>query len=230
VNTLCKINIEEKKFNSFEILKNLKLTLSPSDKICFFAPSGSGKTTLINILAGLDLNFKGKINWNTDKKSFIFQSPSLFWYKTLRENILYPLKFYSKSEINRDKFTEMYEQWIQVCDLKNFENHYPHEISGGMKQKTAIIRAFLYNPLIIFMDEPFNSIDINSKNKIIHFINKHYKNNTFFLVTHNIDEIPYMVDKIYVFTDTPLESYSIINSDPTMTVESLLSKIFKNIY
>lgn len=112
---------------------------------------------------------------------------------------------------NCKKIYDDYKSWLNVTELNGFENYYPYQISGGMKQKVAIIRAFLINPDLILMDEPFKSIDFESKSKIIKFINSNYKNSTIVFTTHNIDEIPEITHKILFFTKKPLKSPQIIN-------------------
>lgn len=207
---MLKVKSLSKSFGQNEVIKNLNLSVSNNEQVCIFAPSGAGKSTLINIINKLILPDSGQISV-TENKATILQNPSLFWYKNVAENIFYPFKLKKLKITEHTK--EVYQNWLNITGLKESETLFPHELSGGMKQKVSIIRSFLLNPDLMIMDEPFNSIDINSKNKIIKFIDETYTQMTKLLITHNIDEIPRLTSKMFWFDSTQLSDYQIFNFD-----------------
>jgi len=214
-----------KYFSKHIILNNLSFNVKESEKVAIFAPSGSGKTTLLNILSGLDLLYEGSYSINKPF-SIVFQESRLFPYMTCYENIIFPFKI---KNINiTEKINKNIEDWLYITGLKGFEKYYPYQLSGGMKAKISIIRAFIIEPNIIFMDEPFKSIDIKSKQSIINFIKDNYNNLTLVLITHNIDELPLIGGKILKFSTTPLKDYEEIIIDKDSTITEILSKLYSN--
>src|SRR4030042_4143482 len=214
-----------KKYNNKIIIDDLNLNLKKGSKITVFAPSGAGKTTLIHILNGLDKEFSGKMTVKSKLTSTIFQEPRLFNYMNVKENIFFPFKL---NKINIDeKITGLYQKWLNTCELEDYEKYYPYQISGGMKQKAALIRGYLFNPELIFMDEPFKSIDIKSKYEIIEFIKKNYKDITIFFTTHNLDEIPMLSDKLFLFKDKKLNKFQEININKDFDLQEIYDSIVK---
>jgi NitT/TauT family transport system ATP-binding protein len=212
-----------KKYNGNTVIDNLNIEIKPGKKLTLFAPSGAGKTTLINILNGLDVKFEGKLYINNHNSSTIFQEPRLFPFMTVKENIFYPLNL-KKIKIT-DKILDDYEEWLEVSGLKNHENYYPFQISGGMKQKVSLIRGFIYSPNLILMDEPFKSIDIKSKVKIMKFIREKYKDISILFVTHNIDEIPLLSDTILIFSKNLGGEHKKISLDSKLDMNMLYKEI-----
>lgn len=214
-----------KSFGKNIVIKNLSFDVKKGDKIAIFAPSGSGKTTLLNILSGIDLNFTGNYNINLPF-SVVFQESRLFPYMTVIENILFGCKL-KKITITDDIYQKI-ENWLNITSLKGYEKYYPYELSGGMKAKVSLIRAFIVNPEIILLDEPFKSIDIYSKQRVIEFIRQNYPDITMILVTHNIDELPLIGGKILQFSKSPLENYNEITIQNNMTISEIIEKIYEN--
>lgn len=186
------------------LIDNLSFTVRHGERCCLFAPSGAGKSTLIHILSGLDQQFSGHMSVNARCRTTVFQEPGLFWYKTVKENILYPLKL-NRIAVN-SIILQQYEKWMALTELKPFESCYPHQISGGMKQKSAIIRAFMARPDLILMDEPLKSMDMPAKRKIAAHIRAFYPDVTVLLVTHDPHEIPLIADTVLVFKETRLSN------------------------
>lgn len=212
-----------KSFGKNIVIKELSFNVQYSEKIAIFAPSGSGKTTLLNILSGIDKNFSGsfKIKYPF---SIVFQEARLFPYMKLIENIYFPLKL-NKMPITKD-IVKKADEWLEITSLKGFENYYPCELSGGMKAKVSIIRSFINESKIMLMDEPFKSIDIQSKQCIINYIKENYKDMTLILVTHNIDELPLISTMIYKFSETPLHKFDKIFIDKDSNLSEILNKLF----
>ncbi|HMA62657.1 MAG TPA: ATP-binding cassette domain-containing protein [bacterium] len=225
---MLKIKNLSKAYGNTTIIQNLNMKIQKGQKVCLFAPSGTGKTTLINIINGLIDSYSGQIINEAKSISTIFQAPDLFWYKTVRENILFPLKI--KDIEFDDELKEYYESWLEITDLKQHENHYPHELSGGMKQKVALARGFIFNPDLVLLDEPFNSIDIRAKDKSIRFILDNYPKSTFLFVTHTIEDIPKIADKIFLFREDMLSGFQEIKFSKEEKLSTIIKKIFEEIY
>lgn len=195
-----------KRYGKQTVIADLTLTVRHGDRLTLFAPSGAGKTTLIQILAGLDRAYEGSFMLAARNPVTIFQEPRLFPYMTVEENIFLPAAV-RKMPITR-QLREQVDCWLAVCDLIAYARHYPHQLSGGMKQKTALIRGFLGEPDFVMMDEPFKSIDVQSKRSIIHHILKTYPQCTTLFVTHSLDEIALFARSLLVFKNGCLGAYT----------------------
>jgi len=150
---------------------------------CLFGPSGCGKTTLLNAVAGL-ISYKGKVD-KSSKQSFIFQEDKLLPWLTVYENISIVLK----GHIEEEKIEKTVEHYLQLVGLISSSQHYPNQLSGGMKRRVAIARAFAYPSDILLMDEPFKGLDKVLKDGIINDFMKLWQedNRTILLVTHDED-------------------------------------------
>ncbi len=196
-----------KRFATQTVIENLSFCVPRGARVTIFGPSGSGKTTLINILTRLDRVYEGGFALTAANPSTIFQEPRLFPYMTVEENILLPVRI-QKRALNADLLAQ-YRRWLDVCDLGRHTHHYPYQLSGGMKQKTALIRGFLIRPDFVMMDEPFKSIDIGSKQAIIAHILAGYPGITMLFVTHTIDEIPLLTQSVLVFRANRLAEFTL---------------------
>ncbi len=174
--------------------------------VTVFAPSSAGKTTLIHILAGLDREYEGSFTLAASRPATIFQEPRLFPYMTVEENILLPLRM--QRAVLTAETKAAYEQWLDVCELEPYARHYPYQLSGGMKQKAAIIRGYLINPDFVMMDEPFKSIDLTSKRAIIQHIVDAYPRVTVLFVTHAIEEAPLLTESLLLFKTNQLAEHT----------------------
>jgi NitT/TauT family transport system ATP-binding protein len=186
---------------TINVLKDISFNIEWQNFISIVGPSGCGKTTLVNILAGYLKNNGGEIYINNKKinkpgkdRVIINQENDLFEWMTVEENI----KFGAKNKENVDKY-------LEIVGLTNFKDHYPYQISGGMKKKTAIGRALAAEGDFIIMDEPFSSLDYQYREKIhdelLYIWQKTKK--TILLITHDIEEAIYLSNKIIVFSDRP---------------------------
>ncbi|MCX6175365.1 MAG: ABC transporter ATP-binding protein [Ignavibacteriales bacterium] len=200
------------KINSIEpitALSNFSLQVHENEFICILGPSGCGKTTLINLIAGLleptDGSIKindNKINGPSSDRTVIFQDYQLFHWKTVWQNIEIGLK---AKKLDKHKRTEIIKYYFDLVDLEGFENHYPHELSGGMRQRAAIARAFAVDPKIILMDEPFGQLDIDTRKSLEEKLIKIWerKKKTIIMVTHNIGEAIFLADRIALLSHRP---------------------------
>jgi NitT/TauT family transport system ATP-binding protein len=199
------IQIKEiyKSYSDLKVIEGLNLSF-PSNRIhCFFGPSGCGKTTLVNIITKITDVDSGQIEGVQGKTfSYIFQEDRLLPWATLEANILFVLQsIYSKAEA-----VKLTEKYLSLVDLLKFKNYYPDELSGGMKQRASIARAFAYGGDMLVMDEPFKGLDFELKKVLMDYIvNYWYQNNPFLLfITHDIDEALYLADDIHIFDGPPL--------------------------
>lgn len=180
---------------SEDILKNLELTVEEGEFLCILGPSGCGKTTLIRCIAGFEdyegsVRVDGKVVKEPDTDRFmVFQDfNQLFPWKTVKKNIQYPLKRNGiKDQQELDRITR---EHLDLVGLSGYEDFYPHQLSGGMKQRAAIAKGLALNPKIILMDEPFASLDAMTRNKLQAELwrIKEKENATVIFITHNIQE------------------------------------------
>lgn len=177
------------------ILTDLNLTVNQHDFLCVLGPSGCGKSTLIRCIAGFE-EFEGEVFCSGKKVSkpgtdriMVFQDfNQLYPWKTVEKNIQYPLKLKGikdKAELNR-----ITSEVLKKVDLDGRQKNYPHELSGGMKQRVAIAKALALEPEIILMDEPFAALDAMTRNKLLEELQKIHRETgiTVIFITHNIQE------------------------------------------
>lgn len=191
---------------SNRVLKDINLEIGKGEFVTLLGPSGCGKTTLLTIVAGFKTPCDGEI-FLRDKKitkpgpdrGFMFQDYALFPWMTIRGNILYPMKL---KKMDKNEMEERLEWLLDIAHLKGKEKHYPHEISGGMKQRTAFVRALAGDPEILLMDEPLGAIDFQMRNEIQKELEAVWlkTKKTVLMVTHDIDEAIYLSDRIIVMS------------------------------
>ncbi|MDD6310467.1 MAG: ABC transporter ATP-binding protein [Firmicutes bacterium] len=181
--------------DSRDILKNLELEVNKGDFLTILGPSGCGKTTLIRCIAGFE-DYEGDILVDGNKvkepgidRFMVFQTfEQLFPWKTVRNNIIYPLK---KNGINdKEELDRIAEEHLDMVGLSGKGDFYPHQLSGGMKQRVAIAKGLALRPKIILMDEPFAALDAMTRNKLQAELLKlkERENATIIFITHNIQE------------------------------------------
>ena len=179
-------------------LNNISFSVNKGDFISIVGPSGCGKSTLLNILSGIDNNYKGsfKINGNI---GYMLQSDALLPYLTNLENALLPKKL--GFDVDKTYVINLFRKY----NLQDFINKYPNSLSGGMKQKLALIRTLSTKPDILLLDEPFSSLDYQTKLLLENEIYKLSKENniTIIMVTHDISESIAMSNKVIVLSKRP---------------------------
>ena len=189
-----------------EVLSIDSLSIQEGEFFCLLGASGCGKTTFLNILSGFLQADSGKIQINgksitEPNASYIqvFQEYGLFPWKTVLQNVLFGLKM---RDNKTDKIDSIANHFIELVGLRGFENHYPSELSGGMKQRTALARALAVDPEILFMDEPFGALDSLTRLKMQKELERIWSatKTTIMFVTHNVDEALALADRIAVMT------------------------------
>lgn len=202
-----------KKGAVLEVLKNMSFDLRYGEFLGVVGQSGSGKTTLLKIMAGLikpssgTVLYKGKpVNGPTPAISLVFQEPVLFPWLTVLENVMLALK--RIENISKDEMKIKAMSFLDMVGLSGFENSYPGELSGGMKQRVVLARALVTNPDVLLMDEPFSNLDpltAVSLRREIDLLRAHetLPPSSVLLVSHNVEEIVELSDRVLVLTSRP---------------------------
>lgn len=190
-------------------LEDIDLSIKEGEFVSFLGPSGCGKTTLLSIIAGLIKPIEGtvKIANKLIKKpdsiiGYMLQQDYLFPWKTIEENVTLGLKIIGKKTSENHQTTL---SLLKEMGLKSVEKQYPSQLSGGMRQRAALVRTLATNPKILLLDEPFSALDYQTKLKLEDLVVqtlKDYKK-TALLVTHDIGEAIAMSDRIVVFSTNP---------------------------
>lgn len=198
-----------KSFDGEEIIRNISLELKEGEIVSLLGVSGGGKTTLFNIIAGLSTPDEGniylegqEITGKPGNISYMLQKDLLLPYRTLLDNVALPLTIrgMKKSEA-REKAAGYFEEF----GLEGAEKKYPAEISGGMKQRAALLRTYLFSEKVALLDEPFSALDMLTKASVHEWyleVMEKIKLSTLF-ITHDIDEAILLSDRIYLLTGKP---------------------------
>lgn len=189
------------------VIDNLSFVIPRGGRVALFAPTGSGKSTLINILTGLERADSGTFTLAARRPATVFQEPRLLPHMTVEENILLPIRM-RRTPLS-PALLARYEDWLAVCDLAAYTQHYPYQLSGGMKQKVALIRGFLTEPDFVMLDEPFKSLDGRAKQHIVRHILAAYPGISLLFVTHAIEEIPLLAQTLLRFREGRLATYTL---------------------
>jgi len=209
VRNVTKVFINKKTGEEVVALEDINLKVREKEFVCIVGPSGCGKTTLLRVIAGLEQASKGEVYVDgkvTDspsrEKGMVFQEFALFPWRTVRKNIEFGLEYRG---IPPQERRELSDKYIQLVKLEGWEDRYSHELSGGMKQRVAIARALANDPEVLLMDEPFGSLDSQTRNalqtELLDIWEKTGK--TIIFVSHNIDEAVYLADRVVVLKDLP---------------------------
>ena len=204
-----------------EALRDVSFVVEDGEFVCVVGPSGCGKTTLLKCVAGLlrptrgDVILRGRrIAEPPEEMALVFQEygRSLMPWASVRNNVLLPLRHKS---LGRDERGRLVEEALESVGLTRFIDHYPWQLSGGMQQRVAIARALAYQPSILLMDEPFASVDAQTRAELedlVLRVREEYRI-TILFVTHDIDESVYLADRVVVLTHSPTEVKEIVQVD-----------------
>ena len=188
------------------VLKDVSFKVEEGEFVSLLGPSGCGKTTTLTIIAGFQKANEGKIIVNgkevtkpgTDR-SFMFQNYALFPWIKVGENIEYPMK---KKKLPKAERKEKLKELLEMAQLTDYENYYIHEISGGMKQRVALLRAIACDPTVLLMDEPLGAVDFQMRQMLQMQLESilQRKKTTALMVTHDVDESIYLSDRVIVMS------------------------------
>ncbi|GAA3661224.1 ABC transporter ATP-binding protein [Asaccharospora irregularis] len=195
------------------------------DKVnCIIGKSGCGKTTLLNIISGvIKSDIEDFETLERFKLSYIFQEDRLIQWLTVEENIkLIGKKYYDESVID-----SVCDKYLELVGIGEYKKYYPQMLSGGIRQRVNIARAFICPSKVIIMDEPFKSIDAKNKKMIIERLKEIFKKEkrTAIFVTHDIEEALLLADKIFILGDSPVNIKDILDNNKNLEKNSLYSLI-----
>jgi NitT/TauT family transport system ATP-binding protein len=190
-------------------LNDVSFTTHRREFLCVVGPSGCGKSTLVRILAGLEKPSAGEVLLEGKEvtepgsdRGMVFQGYTLFPWLTVKKNVMFgpEVNGHGREEAEREAL-----QWLQLVGLEKFADCYPHQLSGGMKQRVAIVRALANQPRILLMDEPFGALDAQTRCRMqVHLLEIWRKIDvTIVFITHDLDEAIFLADRILVLSAHP---------------------------
>jgi NitT/TauT family transport system ATP-binding protein len=197
---------------------NVSFTVEQGEFVCVVGPSGCGKTTLLKCVAGLLPPTRGsvvlrgrRVTGPPEEMALVFQEygRSLLPWTSVRNNVLLPLRH---KKLTGQQRKALVEEAVEAVGLSRFLDHYPWQLSGGMQQRVAIARALAYQPSILLMDEPFASVDAQTRGDLEDLVLRVRDRYgiTILFVTHDIDESVYLSDRVVVLTHSPTEVKEIV--------------------
>lgn len=206
VKDACKIAVRHisKSFGDQKILDDVSFDVYENEFLVILGPGQCGKTVLLNIMAGMETADTGDVTFKDDDSDmgFVFQKYALYNWKTVEKNVELPLKFRGVSKKERSRTAKKY---IDLVGLDGFAHSYPVQLSGGMKQRVGIARAYAMGHSMILMDEPFGALDAQTRyqmeDELLRMRNT--EKATVVFVTNNIEEAIYLGDRILLFSDKP---------------------------
>ena len=214
-------------------IKDVNFELEEGDFIAIVGPSGCGKSTILNILCGLDKSYKGDVEVLDNKSiGYMLQNDALFNFRTILNNCLLGLEIQSKLSLENKEYVI---KLLETYGLKEFISSYPTSLSGGMKQRVALIRTLATKPDIILLDEPFSALDYQTRlavsDDVYKIIKKEKK--SVIMVTHDIAEAISLANKEIVLTNRPCtikNIYDINLSNRSTPIENRKAKEFSYYY
>lgn len=215
-------------------LNGVSMDIMENEFITVVGPSGCGKSTLLNIIAGLSEPSSGsvycdgkEVEGTGTERGVVFQQYALFPWLTVRKNIEFGLNMQG---VKGAEAQERIEKYVKMVDLEDFIDHYPKELSGGMKQRVAIARAYAVNPSVLLMDEPFGALDAQTRTQLQDELLKTWESEkkTCFFITHDVEEAIILGQKVVIMSARPgrIKEIVDINIAYPRTQETKLSKDF----
>jgi NitT/TauT family transport system ATP-binding protein len=198
-----------KSFGNLNVIKQFDTTIGNGEIVALVGPSGCGKSTLLHMLAGLQQPSSGTLTADgmsvadpSPERTLVFQEHALYPWMTLLDNVSLALEFQ-----NRPRETSLTDarKWLAKVKLVGFEDYYPHQVSGGMRQRCALARAFIARPKVLLLDEPFGALDALTRMTLQSVLKDLIEEErpTVVLVTHDVDEALYLADRVMVFSHRP---------------------------
>jgi nitrate ABC transporter ATP-binding subunit len=195
--------------DEIEALARVDLTIDTGQFVCLIGASGCGKSTLLRIVAGFEeptvghVFVQGKpITGPNSDRGMVFQDYALFPWMTVRQNVGFGPR---QRELPRQEIKEIADEFVKLVGLERFADRYPHQLSGGMKQRVAIARVLANNASILLMDEPFGAIDALTREQLQHELLQIWKRTrvTIIFVTHSVEEAVLLADRVLVMSAGP---------------------------
>ncbi len=208
-NILIEVKNIKKSFTNLHTIEDISLVLEKNQFVSILGPSGCGKSTLFDVIAGLEKPDRGfvfidgrQFNGRTGRVSYMHQKDLLFPWATILNNVCIPLIL--KGYRRKDAAVKAMEHF-PAFGLEGFEKSYPCQLSGGMRQRAALLRTYLFADDIMLLDEPFGSLDAITRKKMQMWLLKIWEqiNASILFITHDIEEAIFLSDKIYVLSERP---------------------------
>jgi NitT/TauT family transport system ATP-binding protein len=201
-----------------EALQDIHFAIEENEFVVVVGPSGCGKSTLLNIIAGLlsatsgQVVFEGTRSNSKPHTAVVFQDFALFPWRTVLKNIVYGLE---EKGVNKTEQSVIAQKFISMVGLQGFEQKYPHQLSGGMKQRVSIARALANDPLLLLMDEPFSALDAQTRTLMQYELSRIWEETqkSFLYITHNIQEAVFLGDRVVILSRRPGKVLDIVKID-----------------
>lgn len=199
----------QKRFSDLLVIDDFSREIDDGELVALVGPSGCGKSTLLHIAAGLETASGGRmladgqpIESPHPERTLMFQENALYPWLTLVGNVALALEF---QKVDKREAEKQAREWLQKVNLKGFEEYYPHQVSGGMRQRAALARAFISRPKALLLDEPFGALDALTRMTLQDVLRQLIREErpTVLLVTHDVDEALFLADRILVFSQRP---------------------------
>ena len=203
---ICELKNVSKRFHTInhetKAIDNLSMNVKKGEIVSVVGPSGSGKSTVLNLIGRLEKPSEGEVIVNTNSIGFMFQKDQLYEWRNILKNCMLGLEIKNAvTDENKNKVIDMLKKY----ELYNFRNHYPSQLSGGMRQRAALVRTLAMEPELLLLDEPFSALDYQTRLSVgneVGQILRREKISTI-LVTHDIPEAVSISDRVIVFTERP---------------------------
>ena len=208
----------DRKGEATAALDDINLLVQENEFLVVVGPSGCGKSTLLNIIAGLlaptsgQVVFEGAGGNDQPQTAVVFQEFALFPWRTVFKNIVYGLE---ERKVPKAEQSAVAQKYIRMVGLQGFEQKYPHQLSGGMKQRVSIARALANDPLLLLMDEPFSALDAQTRTLMQYELARIWEETrkSFLYITHNIQEAVFLGDRVVVLSRRPGRILDIVPID-----------------
>jgi len=218
----------QKSFSGLHVIDDFSRDIEQGELVALVGPSGCGKSTLLHIAAGLETPSAGSILADGlpvagphPERTLMFQENALYPWLTLEQNVALALEF---QKVDKKTAAARAREWLSKVNLSGFEAYYPHQVSGGMRQRAALARAFISQPKALLLDEPFGALDaltrMTLQDALRNLIRSEVQGKapTVLLVTHDVDEALFLADRILVFSARPatvLKEFNLVHHEKT---------------
>lgn len=190
-------------------LDKVSLSIQEGEFVCLLGPSGCGKSTVLNLLAGFETADRGSVRFNGapvhgpgPERGVVFQQPMLFPWLNVRDNVSFGPRM---AGVPASEYGPQAERYLRLVGLQGFEEHAPYQLSGGMRQRAALARAWLPNPKALLMDEPFGALDAQTRLMMQELLTSVWERTgtTLLFITHDVDEAIALADRVLVMSARP---------------------------
>lgn len=193
-----------------QAITDISCSIKNQEIVCLMGPSGCGKSTVLRIISGLETADSGRVYGENDSHSdqfhsaMVFQEHGLLPWLSVKDNIAYGLRLKTRSR-SKEEVEKKVSELISLVRMEEFSKSFPHQLSGGMKQRVAVARALAIEPEILLMDEPFSALDPFTRRELQDEVLRIREklSTTFFIVTHNPEEAVYLADRIIILSERP---------------------------